>query len=116
MQTYSDGTHTWDVEDLWRLAALLKPVETAIFLITDIDKLLDSNCWSAGPMSINEIMDHADRVANADLSYPIILTPEGCIADGVHRVVKCIRTGQSRILAVYLPIMPPPIQESALAV
>jgi len=107
-QTYTDGVYSWDVPELWKLAALLKPVEVNICLIADVDKLLESHCWSAGPMSINEIMDHADRVAKADLSYPIILTPEGAIADGVHRVVKCIRTGQERILAVYLPVMPPP--------
>lgn len=107
-QTYSDGTYSWDVADLWRMAALLKPVEVALCLITDVDKLLDSHCWSAGPMTVNEIMEHADRVERADLSYPIILTPDGCIADGVHRVVKCLRTGQTRILAVYLPVMPPP--------
>lgn len=107
-QVYSNGTYSWAVKDLWDLAATLEPVEIEVHKVADIDKLLDSHCWSAGSMSIREIMDHSDRVDKADLTYPIIVTPDGCIADGVHRLVKCLWTGIDRILVVYLPAMPPP--------
>jgi len=107
--TYSDGEHTWDVVDLWKAASDYAPVEMPLSEIADLDCLLDSHCWADGPLSVREILEHGDRVRDADLSYPIILTPRGCIADGCHRLVKALREGRRTILAVRLDLMPDPL-------
>lgn len=107
--TYSDdGEHTWAVPDLWRAAASIEPVLTPLSEIADIDTLLDSTCWSDGPMTVREIIEHGDRIANADLNYPVILTPNGSVADGVHRIVRALREKKAAILAVRLAVMPEP--------
>jgi len=108
MDTYGDGKNIWAVKDLWEAAKGIEPVMTPLTEIADIDALLDSHCWSAGPMSVREILEHGDRIANADLSYPVIITPTGSIADGCHRLVKALREGREAILAIRLTSMPEP--------
>jgi hypothetical protein len=50
----------------------------------------------------------AQRVKDADLSYPIIQAPDGWIMDGLHRVAKAILEGHTTIKAVRLPVLPDP--------
>lgn len=110
VHTYSDGEHTWDVRDLWEAAKGIEPRLEPITSIPSLEGLLDSHTWSAGRMTVREIMDHADRVAAADLCYPIILTPDGWVGDGCHRVVRAMREGRTHILVVRLSSMPRPLK------
>ena len=48
------------------------------------------------------------QVEDADLSYPVILTPDGFLADGFHRSVKAHLMGRKTIMAVRLAKMPRP--------
>jgi hypothetical protein len=109
--TYSNGECTWNVSDLWKAAEGVEPELIRIEDVVDIEELLDSHTWSAGPMSVREILDHVDRIANADLGYPIVLTPEGWIGDGCHRIIKAWREGRQDILVVKLKTMPSPLVE-----
>jgi len=109
VHTYSNETAVWNVADLWKAAKDLVPVMVQIESIIDIEELLDSHTWSAGPMTVREILDHVDRIANADLSYPIILAPEGWICDGCHRLIRAWREGKTYIEMVQLKEMPVPI-------
>lgn len=43
---------------------------------------------------------HIRRVAKADLSYPIILHPDGAVLDGRHRLLKALVVGRDSIKAV----------------
>ena len=54
-----------------------------------------------------ELAQHMKQSLMADLSYPIILAPDGVILDGGHRLAKAFLTGQSYIMAVRLKSMPP---------
>ena len=45
-------------------------------------------------VSINDFRNHMARTLNADLSYPVILSPEGEVMDGMHRIVKALITGE----------------------
>lgn len=111
MQTYSDGQHTWAVRDLWQAVegqtAKRVPLDDL-----DVEGILDSLDWTeeGERLTIREILDHSRRVEEADLAYPIILTPDGHIADGYHRVIKAYRLGHPDIMAVRLHEMPPPIE------
>lgn len=111
MHTYSDGTDTWNVEDLWKATNGLESNPMLLRDIADIDNLLDSHCWSAGPMTVREIIDHAQRIESADLNLPIILTPTGAIADGVHRLVKALLRNQKHLHVIRLLEMPPPMEK-----
>jgi len=105
--TYSNEDGEWDVEELWKAAAGLEPVLMPVAEVADLEEILDSHTWSDGPLTVREILDHVDRMADADLTYPIILTPEGWIGDGVHRLMKAWREGVERVLVVRLREMPP---------
>lgn len=109
MDTYGDGKHIWAVKDLWEAAKNIEPVEMRLEDIAEFDQILDSHCWSDGPLSVREILGHGDRVARADLNYPIILTPTGCIADGVHRLMRALSERRQTIRVVKLPWMPKPL-------
>lgn len=75
---------TWRVPDLWAAAADLPVREVQVF---DLDHLLET--WHWGPLeSLRDFAQHMERVMDADLSWPIILSQEGELMDGAHRLVK----------------------------
>ena len=43
--------------------------------------------------------EDAQRIKDADLSYPIIVTSKGTIVDGYHRAAKALATGATEIKA-----------------
>lgn len=110
--TYSDDTHTWRVVDLWRAAVGLTPKEVALEEVLD-DDLLEGKYWTHGGFAVmpdEDACEHVRRVEAADLAFPIILTPEGVVADGVHRIFKTLWMNRPTILAVRLPSMPEPVR------
>lgn len=50
---------------------------------------------------------HARRIMEADLEYPVILSPDGLVMDGMHRLAKAWILGKTEILAVRFPAWPP---------
>jgi hypothetical protein len=107
---YSNDKFVWKVVDLWKEAEKYVPIRISIDEIINVNEFLNSHCWSDDKLSINEIMENADRVKNANLNYPVILTPDGCIADGCHRIVKALRQNKKTILAIKLAKMPQPFR------
>jgi len=113
VNTFSDAGQTWSVADIW-LASEALPVEEVSLASLDAEALLDSTSWSvdggeAVPLTCREILGHAQRLEDADLSYPVILTPDGVIADGCHRILKAQRLGNQTIRVVRLREMPTPL-------
>ena len=112
--TYSEGPHQWDVKDLQLLAESLPIVNVPLSLIPEAQGFLESTCWTqegpwVRPLTVREILDHANRVSTANLMKPVILTPEMKIADGAYQIVKCLQQGITNVRAVRLPFMPPPL-------
>lgn len=68
-------------------------------------KELDWAVWEHA-LTPREFLQHYKRVQQADMSYPIILTPNGSVADGMHRLVKALLEGRLTIQAVRLRKMP----------
>ena len=54
------------------------------------------------------ILYHIKRIEKADLNYPILLDPDGCIIDGWHRIAKAVLNEDLTIKAKRLQIMPEP--------
>jgi len=54
------------------------------------------------------MVEHIQLIESADLSFPIILSPEGRVMDGMHRVIKALLTGRATIDAVQFGTDPEP--------
>jgi hypothetical protein len=105
----ADGSmRFWRMDQLWPLVQGL-PVKKV--RICDL-ACLDEVCWFGGPLKLQptcrSIAEHAQDIFDADLSYPIILSPKGDVLDGMHRICKAFLQGMEEIDAVQLPVMPAP--------
>lgn len=87
----------WDVERIWRLAEALPVEEVAVSDIRGPDEVT----WFTGDRlpTCRTIAEHCRRINGADLSYPVILTEDWRVFDGMHRIAKCIMLGKTHIAA-----------------
>ena len=98
-QPSKNGCYAWDVDKLVERSKDLSPI---LVPLADI-KELDENYWYSGSDSSptgRSIAEHMKLVNEADLKYPVILSKEGKLMDGMHRVVKALLSGHDEILAV----------------
>jgi len=102
--TYSDGDGIWDVERLYVLSADLPVVHRKISEFPDWDFAL----WDEAAPTLREHAEHMKRVQEADLSYPVILSAEGWLMDGAHRLVKAWLAGHEEIATRQFPVTPEP--------
>jgi hypothetical protein len=94
------GLLAWDVLKLIELTKAFDVVEVPL---SEIRELKETYWFSLGaPPITEEIAQHAKQIYEADLSYPIILCPEGRVMDGMHRVCKALIEEREVILAVKL--------------
>lgn len=102
----SDGRYVWYVERLWRLAEGL-PVK--VILIESVAEF-DQNCWfdQSDVPTCRAVAAHAKRIYEADLSYPVILSDEGYLMDGGHRIAKAWLLGMKEVQAVQFEVDPEP--------
>ena len=56
--------------------------------------------------TVRAIIRQYQRILSCDLSYPVILCPEGKIMDGFHRLVKAHLEGRTQIDCVQFEVMP----------
>jgi len=64
---------------------------------------LDEPYWAGGPgqrLTCREVVDHAHLMLDCDLGFPIILSSDGRVMDGMHRVCKALLEGHAEIEAV----------------
>jgi len=64
--------------------------------------------WSDEAQTWRAMVEHLKLIDEADLSYPIILSADGAVMDGRHRVAKAAREGRSEIEAVQFVEDPEP--------
>ena len=116
-QTHSivrDGKkHTWNVESLWKHAANLEPFEYRI----DSISLLDEDCWFGDrhEPTIRRVLEHSKKIQDANLAYPIILSEDDVVMDGLHRICKVLLDGKATIWAVKFETNPAPDMVEELA-
>lgn len=97
--------HVWDVERLWVLADSLDAKSLSIETISGLD---EDGWFSLEKPTLRNVAQHAKKIMEADLKYPIILNVDGSIMDGAHRVAKAICLGLSEIQAVQFAVTPEP--------
>ncbi len=102
------GTLVWDVDRLIRLAHDL-PVKTIpLARIFEFDTVY----WfdDQDRPTCRAVVSHVQRIQGSDLSVPIILSADGHVMDGMHRVAKAWLLGLTEIQAVQFPQDPDPDQ------
>lgn len=102
----ANGRYVWYTERLWELTHNLPVKSVLIESIAEFDR----NCWFAAdkPPSCRAVAKHAKKIYEADLSYPIILSAEGFLMDGGHRLAKAWLLGLKEIRAVQFETNPEP--------
>jgi len=100
------GLDAWDVD---RLLQLAKDLPVKKVRLADIYEL-DSVYWfdSLNRPTVRNVVEHFRLTEEVDLSYPIILGPDGRVMDGMHRVAKALLEGRETIDAIRLPVLPEP--------
>lgn len=51
-------------------------------------------------MTCREVVDHARLMLDCDLAYPVILSSDGRVMDGMHRICKALLEGRDEIEVV----------------
>lgn len=72
---------------------------------------LDEAYWrqeGEAHLTCRELAEHLRLVQEADLGYPIILSADGRVMDGMHRVVKAVLENRANIEAVQFDQDPEP--------
>ncbi|HZA02869.1 MAG TPA: hypothetical protein VE665_11380 [Hyphomicrobiaceae bacterium] len=97
------GSTAWDVD---RLVALSKHLQPQLVPVTAIREL-DEPYWGE-QMTCRSVAEHARLIAETDLAHPVILSSDGRVMDGMHRVLKALIQGETHILAVRFVVDPDP--------
>jgi hypothetical protein len=95
----------WDVH---RLVELTKQFPVKEFSLSRIRELDECFWFDGTPPTCREVAIHAKLIATTDLNHPIILSAEGRVMDGMHRVCKALLEGRETIAAVQFEENPAP--------
>jgi len=104
------GYFAWDID---RLVALTKDFERERVNLDSIREL-DENFWFGGKddkPTCRAIVEHMRLIEETDLNFPIILSSDGRIMDGMHRVGKALLASRRTIEAVKFSRDPEPDYE-----
>ncbi len=105
------GYYAWDVDRLVELTKNMEPLQVKLDSIQEIEE----NFRFSGPNdhpTCRAIAEHTKLIQEADLTYPIILSSDGRIMDGMHRVLKALLAGNNKIKAVKFNRDPKPDYEN----
>lgn len=97
---------TWKIKRLWELT---RELPTFDYQVSSFDKF-DEDIWFCGykKPTVTRVLHHMERIKKADLKFPIILSKEGLVMDGVHRILKARLDGLKSIQAVQFVENPEP--------
>ena len=99
------GLLAWDVDRLVQLSSSLPRKRVPLSAIREIDQ----DCFGEDePSTWRAMVEHIRLIEEADLSYPIILSANGAVMDGMHRVAKAALLDRDSIEAVQFEIDPEP--------
>lgn len=100
------GLYAWDVDRLIDLTGDLPAEDVPLAAIREVD----AGYWFShgSAPTVRAVVEHLRLVNAADLSFPIILDPDGLVMDGMHRVARALLEERSTITAKRLTTMPAP--------
>ena len=101
------GLLAWDVDRLVELSAGFEVLEVPLSEIVELDQTFWFDHEGDEP-TCRRVALHAQLMLETDLDYPIILSQDGRVMDGMHRVCKALIEGRETIRAVRFPTDPEP--------
>jgi hypothetical protein len=102
-----DGFDAWDVDHLIELSRALPVQEIDVASISEVDSVYWIGADGSAP-TVRILVGHMKLIEKVDLSFPIILSSDGLVMDGMHRVAKALLEGLPTVLAVRFVIQPDP--------
>jgi hypothetical protein len=92
------GLLAWDIHRLVELSRTLPRERVSLSSIRE----LDEPYWSGDGvrMTCRQVVGHARLMQDADLAHPVILSSDGRVMDGMHRICKALLEGNDGIEAV----------------
>jgi hypothetical protein len=100
------GLLAWDVDRLIELSRGLPQRRVALSDIRELDEVY----WFDEDQhpTCRAVLLHMRLIEEADLAWPILLSADGRVMDGMHRVAKAVLEGRSEIDAVQFERDPGP--------
>ena len=93
------GLCAWNVQRLAQLSSTFVRERVPLSAIRE----LDEPYWAGAPgqqLTCREVVDHARLMLDSDLAYPVILSSDGRVMDGMHRICNALLQGLAEIEAV----------------
>lgn len=101
------GVLAWDVDCLVKLTKHLPRRHVSLNAIKELDEVYWSSHDGTRP-TCRAVLGHAQLIEEVDLNFPIILSADGRVMDGMHRVAKAVLKGWEKIEAVQFETTPEP--------
>lgn len=94
----------WDVERLIAMSASFPVEEVSLAAIWEVDTVY----WfdDREQPTVRKLVEHARLIQEVDMTYPIILGPDGRVMDGMHRVARALLEDHETIRAVRFAVLP----------
>jgi hypothetical protein len=100
------GSFAWDVDRLVALSRHLPAEQVPLTLIRELDEPF---WFGLGAIpTCRAVAEHARLIEATDLRHPIILSSDGRVMDGMHRVCKAVLQGHLTVTAVRFTADPTP--------
>lgn len=105
---YMDGTYSTGDGKKWSVARLVKLAED--FPVYEVPVFtFQTWIWPwEDDTTLDTFISHCNRVKNADLDVPILISPSGGIIDGMHRLCKAVLEKKETIKVKYFKELPVP--------
>ena len=107
VESDADNLYYWKASTLWKLSEDMPTEQIALDTFDWENDNFQCNSLSTPPLW-RDIGDHTKRILAADLQYPIVISADGAVMDGMHRILKCYVFGLPTVKAVRFALNPPP--------
>jgi hypothetical protein len=101
------GLCAWNVHRLVERARSFPRERLPLSAIRELDEAYWSG-ESDQQLTCRDVVDHARLMLDSDLTFPVILSSDGRVMDGMHRVCKALLQGLDDIEAVRFAQDPEP--------
>jgi len=101
------GLLAWDVDRLIEASRGLPAIDVPLNEIAELDETFWFDHERLAP-TCRRIAEHAKLMNETDLRHPILLSAEGRVMDGMHRVCRTWIEGQESVRAVRFEVDPEP--------
>jgi hypothetical protein len=101
------GLQAWDIDRLVELAKHLPHQRVPLTAIREIDEAYWSNEGTT-QLTCRDVVEHARLIQDCDFDYPVILSHDGRVMAGIHRICKALLLDHEHIEAVRFAEDPQP--------